>query len=220
MSGKEWDCLEKNYTLKRNKKVLMIILCVVEAIVSLLFISGIGHGMLNSQMFHQLGVYVIQPFEYPKMLFSLGFRLFITLVSCVVIIILSMVSLITKCLIQYYSYYSTNQKHPIRHGILRLSLKIIVISILGSVVQLMILQRIIVFLLYSHEVIRNIVLMRKLSRLLYQRYFDARFHEYHHSSVVAYYKRSYFEFKIASFFYILFRCSFILFLVTLNPFIQ
>ena len=122
MSGKEWDCLEKNYRLKRNKKVLMIILCVVEAIVSLLFISVIGHGMLNSQMFHQLGVYVIQPFEYPKMLFSLGFRLCITLVSCVVIIILSMVSLITKCLIQYYSYYSTNQKHPIRHGVLRLSL--------------------------------------------------------------------------------------------------
>ena len=67
----------------------------------------------------------------------------------------------------------------------------------------MILQRIIALLLYSHEVIRNIVLMRKLSRLLYQRYFDARFHEYHHSSVVAYYKRSYFEFKIASSLYII-----------------
>ena len=34
MSGKEWDCLEKNYRLKRNKKLLMILLNVVEAIVS------------------------------------------------------------------------------------------------------------------------------------------------------------------------------------------
>ena len=62
MSGKEWDCLEKNYRLKRNKK--LIILCVVEAIVSLSIISGIGHGMLNSQMFHQLGVYVTEPKWY------------------------------------------------------------------------------------------------------------------------------------------------------------
>ena len=83
------------------------------------------------------------------------------------------------------------------------SLKIIVISILGSVVQLIILQRIITFLLFSYEVIRNIVLMNKLSLLLYQRYFDARFHEYHPSSVVAYYKRSYFEFRIASSLYII-----------------
>ena len=202
MSGKEWNFVEKNYRLKRNKKCLMIFLCVVEAIGSLLILTVIGSGMLNSGIFHQLGVYVIQPFNYFEKLSSLPFRLILTLIYCVNIMILNLVSLITTCLIQYYAYYSSKQKHPIFHGIFRLSLKIIVISILGSVVQLIMIRQIIGFLLCCYEVTRNIVLMRKLVLLLYQRYFDARFHEYHNSSVVAYYKQSYFEFRIASSFYI------------------
>ena len=202
MSGKEWNLVEKNYRLKRNKKILMIFLCVVEAIASLLILTVIGDGMSSSGLFHQLGVHVLQPFNYLEKLSSLSFRLCFTLITCVVIMMLNMVSLITTCLIQYYTYYSSNQKHTILHGIFRLSLKIIVISILSSVVQLIMIQRIIGFLLYCYEVTRNIVLMRKLVSLLYQHYFDARFHECHRSSVVAYYKQSYFEFRIASLLYI------------------
>ena len=198
MSGKEWGRLEKNYRSKRNNKLLMIFLCFVEAIASLSIIIALGYGMSNSQIFHQLGVYVIQPFDYLEKEIWLEYRLVVTLVCCVIITMFSMVSLITTCLIQHYAYYSSNHKHPIRHGILRLFLKIIVISLLGSVVQLVILQRLVGYSLLFYEAIRNIVLMRKLVRLLYQRYFDARFHEYHHSSIVAYYKQSYFELRIAS----------------------
>ena len=77
--------------------------------------------MSNTQLFNQLGVYVMQPFNYLDKLELLEFRLLLILVSCVVITMLSMVSLITKCLVQYYGYYSSEQKHPIRHGMLRLS---------------------------------------------------------------------------------------------------
>ena len=202
MSGKEWNLVEKNYRLKRNKKFLMIFLCVVEAIVSLLIFTVSGSNMINSEIFHQLGVYVIQPFNDFQKLSSLQYRLVSTLTYCLVLMMLNMVSFITTYLIQYYAYYSSNKKHPIFHGIFRLSLKIIVISILGSVVQLIMIQLIIGFLLYCYEITRNIVLMRKLVSLLYQRYFDARFHEYHPPSVVAYYKRSYLEFRIASSLYI------------------
>ena len=198
MNGKEWDRVKKNYKLKRNKKLLMICLCVIEAIASVSIVMAIGYSMKDKQIFHQLGVYLIQPFNSFEYEVSLEVRLYTTLIICVLIIILNIVSLITTCLIQYYAYYSSQQKHPIRHGILRLFLKIIVISILGSVEQLTILQQIIGFLMYLYEAIRNIVLMRKLVQLLYQRYFDSRFHEYHPSSVVAYYKQSYFEFRIAS----------------------
>ena len=70
--------------------------------------------------------------------------------------------------------------------------------VFSSVVQLVILQRVIAVLLLVYEYIRLVRLSRRLSPLLYQRYFDARFHEYQHATIYVYYKQVYWEFRIGS----------------------
>ena len=143
-------------------------------------------------------------------------RTIVTILNLAMIIDMKLVLLLATRLIHSYTFYPSKCKHPIRYGIFCIFLKITFVITLGCVYQLYEIQRILILMLFVYEYIRTIVLVRKLTLLLYQRYFDAYFHEYQHSSVVAYHRQCYQRFKMASIFYIIYSTFRLLHYLNLN----
>ena len=132
MESRKWQQLVKNYNLKRTKKILLILLCVFEAITSLGLVSLLGHGIVTSEIDHYLDTYTIQPFIHTfeeststRHRFSFGFG------YSMIIATIDIISLLTVCLIETYTYYPSKCKHPVRHGFIRLGVKLSVVMVLS-----------------------------------------------------------------------------------------
>ena len=130
MGSRKWQQLVKNYNMKRTKKMLLILLCVIETVTTLGIVSLLGHGMVISQIDHYLDTYTIQPFIHTfegststRHRFSLGFG------YSVIIATIDIISLLTVCLIETYTYYPSKCKHPVRHGFIRLGVKLSVVMV-------------------------------------------------------------------------------------------
>ena len=199
MDRNKWNRLERNYKLKRSTNFLLILLCIIEISVSVTVISGWGYSISISTINTYLHMQVLQPFiNNFQNLISIECRLLIGFSISALISMLDIITMITMCFIECYAFYPSKCKRPVCYGFTRLGVKILVIMLLSSVVQLLIFQRVVGVFLFIYEYIRLIRLSYKLCRLLHQRYFDARFHENHHASVVMYYKQIHFEFKIGA----------------------
>ena len=201
MGREKWDHLEKNYRLKRTTNMLMVLLCIIEIIVSVIVVSTLGG--LTTYSIHsvsdRLNVHIITPFiDVLKDSFSIYLRLLTGFAASLAFSLFDILSMITVCFIKCYEFYPSKCKHPVRYGFIRLSIKIFVILLLSSVIQLLILKRVVVVILILYEYVKLIRLSRKLCRILYQRYFDARFHENKHQNIVIYYKQIHSQFKIGT----------------------
>ena len=205
MDREKWNHLEKNYKLKRTTNMLMILLCIMEIMVSLTVISISGATNKMHSISHRLHIRVITPYSnIMENSFSIQFRLLSSLAIAVMIFMLDIISMITVCFIKCYEFYPSKCKHPVWYGFIRISIKIAVILLLSSVIQLLIFQRFVAIIFLLHEYVRLVRLTQKLCRILHQKYFDARFHENQHYSIVNYYKQIHLQFKIGSIIVLLF----------------
>ena len=199
MDRNRWNFIKKNHRLKQTTNLLMILLCVLEILVSVTVISLWGHGLAISKIDPRFHTQVLQPFINTfQSLISIENRFLSGFVISAIITMIDIISMITVCFIECYAYYPSKCRHPVRYGFIRLGAKVSVIMLLSSVVQLLILQRVVGVFLFIYEYIRLIRLSRKLSLVLHQRYFDARFHENQHASIVMYYKQIHFEYRIGT----------------------
>ena len=187
--------LLKNYTLKQTKNKLLILLCGVEIVASFIVIIMCYGNVSMSYIDRDITVRFLQPFTYTD---SLTNRLINSSIISVVISLYDIVSLINVCLIERYTYYPSQCKHPVRYGFIRLGLKLGIVVVLSFAVQLTLFKGLFINFILVYEYIRLVILTRKLVSLLYKRYFDARIHEYQNAAVVAIYKRVYWEYRIGS----------------------
>ena len=199
MDKKNWNFLKKSHNLKQTTSLLMILLCVLEILVSVSVISLWGHGLSRSKINSRFHIHILEPFNHTfQRSISVEYRLLSGMLISLLISMIDIISMITVCFIECYAFYPSKCRHPVRYGFIRLGAKVSVIMLLSSVVQLLIFQRVVGVFLYVYEYIRLIRLSRKLSLVLHQRYFDARFHENQHARIVMYYKQIHFEFRIGT----------------------
>ena len=189
----------KNYKLKRTKKMLLILLCFLEVFIALGVSTVMVNGTVGSKPSNYSHTYVLQPFIHAfESSISARYRLSSGIYISFMIAMVDIISLVTVCLIECYAYYPSKYKHPVRYGFIRLGVKLSVVMLFSCITQLVLLQRVIVAPLLVYEYIRLARLSRRLHLLLYQRYFDARFHEYQNARIYLYYKQVYVEFSIGS----------------------
>ena len=188
------SCL-RNHVSKQTKNKLLILLCAIEIVAALIIIMMCYGNVSASYIDRDITVRFIQPVTYTD---SLTSRLLLSSVDSVVISLYDIVSMVNVCLIERYTYYPSECKHPVRRGFSRLASKLGIVMLLSCIVQLVPIKGVFILSTLSYEYIRLVKLTRKLISLLCKRRFDASNHEYQSAAVVAIYNKVYREYRIGS----------------------
>ena len=139
---------------------------------------------------------------------SFGVRIFGLLVAFSIYTNITLVRILTEFMCSVYDYFTIN---PYVFPKLLFSFATVsVIILVGLFRQLMIFGQLAFCVALFHQLILFFIAMRRLKKLLFKRLFDSRTHESGNPSQIRFFKKRYFDFKIASpiilvalFFYIL-----------------
>ena len=193
----------KNFDTNRIRNILLIIICLSECALVLSFILyQVGKQKLveNKHPFHKRKLKVLHEFLVNERYFN-SLRNWVILVSIVInttftYSIFLFVRILTQFLIHQYSYYKSplNLKRKLTFSISLL----ILLSILGLIRPLILLQYALTVLVIIYEFIFIAILTKNLLKLLKQRLDDARLHENQSYRVVLYYRIAYADYKYSS----------------------
>ena len=196
------DYLLKNkvkiFNTNKTKNILLILICLSECAIVLSFIlyqvgkQEIHHPFHKRFHFHQFLVET----RYIGSLKNWVIRISNVITTTALCALFLLVRILTQFLIHQYSYYKSSLKLK-RKLIFAISL-LVIISILGLIRPLILLQYALTVLVIIYEFIFIAILTKRLLRLLKQRLNDARLHENQSYRVVLYYRIAYADYKYSS----------------------
>ena len=188
-----------NLRIHRIKRYVLFAICFFECT----FVFSILFVLLANYLGRKHGTFD-RPTTYHKLSFlfaistqTIWSRFGTTLGLNLFLVLLMLIRILTQFIANCYNFFKT------KYSILFHSIKcigiLLLLTLLGTV---SISSCLFSFLYVTFLFCEFIIFLRasgKLRRLLYKRYFDAKFHEYQNTRVVAYYKGAYKEYRITSF---------------------
>lgn len=214
------DTIRRNYNSGKIVTRMMLVICVFEFAAAMTIVL---YGKANLYLYQPNGNYTIHEslvdyFEI-RYKFSTGASFFYSIDHIVlrlmnvamtlsVFSLFSLVRILTQYLISLYSFYKCTFK--LDKKIRVVILWNLVILVLGIFRPLIILQYVAVIIGVITEYVLILMETRNLSKLLIQRYTDAKVHEYQHKGIIQYYKSACEQYKFYSF---ILLCAFCLQLI-------
>ena len=188
-----------NMRIRRVKKYVLFAICFSECVFTFSVILVLltahfekKHPLFDrpSSTYHKLSFQFSYSSEsvWARFEIALGFNFFLLLLMLIVIL--------TQYMANCYNFFKTKYS-LILHSIKAIGI-VTLLTLLGTFRISMSLYSILYIAFLIFEFILFSRASRKLRKFLYSRYFDAKFHEYQSTRVVAYYKGAYKEYGITS----------------------
>ena len=191
--------LIKNQISQLVKKCFLVAICLSECI----FISSfITFALIN---------YSLRPHTYStnNQIHQISLSLMLTLnsisgrfeiVTCVnvYLFLMMLIRILTQYLANQYSFYKKNIS--LRLKLAKILFFLFFLTVIGLLQIFVILFRVLFFASFIWEFITYLRTSNCLCKLLYKRFFDAKFHENQGMRVVSYYRQAHKEYKITSIF--------------------
>ena len=202
--------LNKNQRSELVKKCFLLTICICECVfistLVLILISSYFQGLNASSnvLQHQISLSLIYTLN------SISGRLEIVTCVNVYLFLMMLIRILTQYLANQYSFYKKNIS--LRLKLAKILSFLLFLTVIGLFQIFVILFRVLFFTSFIWEFITYLRTSNCLCKLLYKRFFDAKFHENQGMRVVSYYRQAHQEYKITSIFLTL---SLLLHMITL-----
>ena len=193
----EWQLERRNYKIKQVKRILLLFMCLYECGV-IIAANAMGNVFKDHSDGYLQHLYITSEHMYIVLKFliiSIDMRVHTTVLFIAVLLLLIQIRILTEYMRDSYEFFY--KRTILLRKYCYFFVAVAMIAITGFINPLILFQRVLLQVVMITELILILRARSKLIKLLYKRYFDAKFHE-HDPSAARYFKIVHLEFKIAS----------------------